>query len=80
MERMVRAVMAAALGALLVYAALTFLSAWERCSRLEERLLLLQQERESLREENESLEIPDEPYSSSLVRHNLIKIIKGEKL
>ncbi len=56
MERMVRAVMAAALGALLVYAALTFLSAWERCSRLEERLLLLQQERESLRQENESLE------------------------
>ena len=33
-----------------------------------------------LREENESLEIPDEPYSSALVRHNLIKIIRGEKL
>ena len=33
-----------------------------------------------LREENESLEIPDEPYSSALVRHNLIRIIRGEKL
>jgi len=33
-----------------------------------------------LREDNESLEIPDEPYSGALVRHNLIRIIKGEKL
>jgi len=33
-----------------------------------------------LREENESLEIPDEPYSGALVRKNLIRIIKGEKL
>ena len=35
---------------------------------------------QDLREDNESLEIPDEPYSSALVRHNLIRIIRGEKL
>ena len=33
-----------------------------------------------LREDNDSLEIPDEPYSGALVRRNLIRIIKGEKL
>ncbi len=31
-----------------------------------------------LREENQEIEIPDEPYSSALVRKNLIRIIKGE--
>ena len=33
-----------------------------------------------LREENDSMEIPDEPYSGALVRHNLIRMIKGERL
>jgi hypothetical protein len=35
---------------------------------------------EDLREENDSIEIPDEPYSSALVRENLIRILRGEKL
>ncbi len=35
---------------------------------------------EALREENDSIEIPDEPYSSALVRENLIRILRGEKL
>lgn len=34
---------------------------------------------QDLREENASMEIPDEPYSGALVRHNLIKILRGEK-
>ena len=35
---------------------------------------------QDLREDNASMEIPDEPYSSALVRHNLIRLLKGEKL
>ena len=35
---------------------------------------------EDLREENESIEILDEPYSSALVRSNLIRILRGETL
>ena len=35
---------------------------------------------EDLREENDTIEIPDEPYSSDLVRRNLIRILRGEKL
>ncbi len=31
-----------------------------------------------LREENRSIEIPDEPYSSTLVRENLIRILRSE--
>ena len=31
-----------------------------------------------LREENQSIEIPDEPYSSALVRENLIRILRNE--
>jgi len=35
---------------------------------------------EDLREENDSIEIPDEPYSSALVRKNLIRILRGESV
>ena len=33
---------------------------------------------QDLREDNASIEIPDEPYSSALVRRNLIRILRGE--
>ncbi len=35
---------------------------------------------EDLREENDTIEIPDEPYSSALVRRNLIRILRGEQV
>lgn len=35
---------------------------------------------QDLREDNESIEIPDEPYSGALVRENLIRILRGEKI
>ena len=35
---------------------------------------------EDLREENDTIEIPDEPYSGALVRRNLIRILRGETL
>lgn len=50
---------------------------------LENKLILVSSDAHylgDLREDNESIEIPDEPYSSSLVRNNLIRIIRGEKL
>ena len=57
--------------------------AYRKEFHLENKLILISSDAHyltDLREENESLEIPDEPYSSALVRHNLIRLIKGEKL
>jgi len=33
-----------------------------------------------LREENASMEIPDEPFSEELVRENLIRLLRGERI
>ena len=50
---------------------------------LEDKLVLVGSDAHyltDLREDNASMEIPDEPYSSALVRHNLIRMLRGEKL
>ena len=70
MRRTVLILLAAAAGVLLIYAALSFLSAERDYSGMEERLRLLRTEAEGLRKENELLEeriyqawemIPGEP-------------------